>query len=165
MATQQEQPSKQDLEMMREAIKVMRDAGCVNKTGGPFGCVIAKDGKIVAKSGNSVIRDNDPSAHAEVNTIRLACKELGTWDLSGCVMYTSCQCCPMCYSTSYWARIDKIYYAAAWEDYDDIFSDTAINEDIAQPNEKKKLKPQCILREDAQKVWNEFRALPDGARY
>ena len=69
---------------MREAIKVMREAGCIKKTGGPFGCVIAKDGKIIAAGGNSVVADNDPSAHAEVNTIRKACKALGTWDLSGC---------------------------------------------------------------------------------
>ena len=77
-------PTEQDNEMMREAIKVMREAGCIKKTGGPFGCVIAKDGKIIAAGGNSVVADNDPSAHAEVNTIRKACKALGTWDLSGC---------------------------------------------------------------------------------
>ena len=103
--------------LMREAIKLMRKAGVVDKTGGPFGAVIAKDGKIIASSGNSVVQDNDPSGHAEVNAIRKACKVLGTWDLSGCVMYTSCQCCPMCYSTAYWARLKAIYYGSPWRDY------------------------------------------------
>ena len=158
-------PTEQDKEMMREAIKVMRDAGVVNKTGGPFGCVVAKDGKIIAKSGNRVIADNDPSAHAEVCTIRKACKELGTWDLSGCTLYTSCQCCPMCYSTSFWARVDKVYYAAAWDDYDDLFSDAEINADLKKEQSDMKLKPECMLREEAKLVWEEFRKMPDGARY
>ena len=82
--------SDQDLAFMREAIKVMRDAGVVNKTGGPFGAVIVKDGQVIAAAGNSVIQDNDPSAHAEVNAIRQACRTLDNWDLSGCVMYSSC---------------------------------------------------------------------------
>eukprot|EP01083_Nonionella_stella_P028433 78281_1 len=158
-------PTEQDNEMMREAIKVMREAGCIKKTGGPFGCVIAKGGKIIAAGGNSVVADNDPSAHAEVNTIRKACKALGTWDLSGCVMYTSCQCCPMCYSTSFWARIDKIYYAAPWCDYDDIYSDTAINLDLRKELTDQKLQPECLLRDEAKVVWEEFRKMPDGARY
>ena len=113
---------------MREAIRMMRDAGVVNKTGGPFGAVIAKDGQVVAAAGNSVVRDLDPSAHAEVNAIRAACKKLGTWDLSGCVMYTSCECCPMCYATAYWAGIRTVFYAASWSDYSDLFSDEEINE-------------------------------------
>ena len=115
---------------MRYAIKVMRDAGVVNKSGGPFGAVIVKDGKVIAAAGNSVIRDNDPSAHAEVNAIRQACRALQNWDLSGCVMYSSCECCPMCYAAAYWANIRSIFYAASWSDYEDLFSDRAIDEDI-----------------------------------
>ena len=87
----------QDRDFMRHAIKVMRDAGVVNKSGGPFGAVIVKHGKVIAAAGNTVIRDNDPSAHAEVNAIRQACRAIKNWDLSGCVMYSSCECCPMCY--------------------------------------------------------------------
>ena len=157
--------TEQDKEMMRIAIKAMRDAGVVNKTGGPFGCVVAKDGQVIAVSGNSVIQDNDPSAHAEVNAIRKACKALGTWDLSGCTIYTSCECCPMCYSTSYWARVSKIWYAARWTDYDDIFSDKDISEDIKKPRAEQSLQPEELIREEAIKVWEEFRAMPDGARY
>ena len=80
--------AQHDEALMREAIRQMREAGVVNKSGGPFGAVVAKDGEIVASAGNSVVRDLDPSAHAEVNAIRAACKKLGTWDLSDCVMYT-----------------------------------------------------------------------------
>jgi tRNA(Arg) A34 adenosine deaminase TadA len=157
--------TEQDRALMREAIKLMRDAGVIKKTGGPFGAVIAKDGQLIAASGNSVLQDHDPSAHAEVNAIRKACKALGTWDLSGCVMYTSCQCCPMCYSTAYWARLDRVYYAAAWEDYDDLFSDRAISEDLKKPLAERHLPQEQLLHAEAVEVWKEFRSLPDGARY
>ena len=157
--------SNQDQVLMHEAIRLMRDAGVVNKTGGPFGAVIAKDGQVVAAAGNSVVKDLDPSAHAEVNAIRAACKKLGTWDLSGCVMYTSCECCPMCYATAYWAGIRTVFYAAAWSDYSDLFSDQEINEDMQQVKDKREIKLTQILQDEACEVWKEFRLLPDGARY
>ena len=157
--------TEKDKEYMRMAIHMMREAGVVRKTGGPFGAVIVRGTQVLAVAGNSVIKDNDPSAHAEVNAIREACRKLGTYDLSGSVLYTSCECCPMCYATAYWARISKIYYAAAWNDYDDVFDDSNINNDIAKPYPQRLLVPEQILNEEAQKVWKEFRALPDGARY
>ena len=96
---------------MSRAIELAAEnAGSV--TGGPFGAVIVKDGEIVAAQSNKVTVDIDPTAHAEVNAIREACKVLGTFDLSGCVLYSSCEPCPMCLSAAYWAHIDKIYYAA-----------------------------------------------------
>lgn len=154
-----------DLQMMRQAIRLMRNAGVVEKTGGPFGAVIAKDGRVIAASGNSVVKDLDPSAHAEVNAIRAACKALGTWDLSGCVMYTSCECCPMCYATAYWAGIRKVFYAAAWSDYSDLFSDEAINSDMQKSRDGREIRLTQILEDEACAVWKEFRLLPDGARY
>ena len=157
--------SDHDQTLMREAIRLMRDAGVVNKTGGPFGAVIAKDGQVVTAAGNSVVKDLDPSAHAEVNAIRAACKKLGTWDLSGCVMYTSCECCPMCYATAYWAGIRTVFYAAAWSDYSDLFSDQEINEDMQHAKDKREIKLTQILQGEACEVWKEFRLLPDGARY
>ena len=157
--------SDQDLALMREAIRLMRDAGVVTKTGGPFGAVIAKDGEVIAAAGNSVVRDLDPSAHAEVNAIRAACKKLGTWNLSGCVMYTSCECCPMCYATAYWAGIRTVFYAAAWSDYSDLFSDQEINEDMQNEQGKREIRLTQILQTEACEVWEEFRLLPDGARY
>ena len=157
--------SDQDQVLMREAIRLMRDAGVLNKTGGPFGAVIAKDGQVVAAAGNSVVKDLDPSAHAEVNAIRAACKKLGTWDLSGCVMYTSCECCPMCYATAYWAGIRTVFYAAAWSDYSDLFSDQEIHEDMQNVKDKREIKLTQILQGEACEVWKQFRLLADGARY
>src|SRR5215475_14133747 len=122
--------TEKDREHMRHAIELMRKAGVLEKTGGPFGCVIVRDGEVLAATGNSVLRDNDPSAHAEVNAIRAACKKVNAPNLKGAVMYTSCEPCPMCYSTAYWARISKIYYAAAWTDYADLFDDSNISMDM-----------------------------------
>ncbi|MFL5162765.1 MAG: nucleoside deaminase [Microvirga sp.] len=121
----------QDREFMSQAIKLMRQAGVVDKTGGPFGAVIVRDGEVLASSGNSVLRDNDPSAHAEVNAIRMACKKVGAPNIKGATMFTSCECCPMCYATAYWARVDRIYYAAAWIDYADLFDDSNISDDMS----------------------------------
>ena len=150
---------------MRTAIRLMRQAGVVERSGGPFGAVIVLGGKVIAMAGNSVLRDQDPTAHAEMNAIRQACRTLGTHSLSGAVLYTSCECCPMCYAAAYWARIKKIFYAASWTDYEDLFDDSNINRDILQPNSKRLLSPVQILRSEALAVWDEFRRLPDGARY
>ena len=100
--------------MLRAVSLAERNAASV--TGGPFGAVIVKDGKVVAEASNTVTVDNDPTAHAEVNAIRKACAALGTFDLSGCELYTSCEPCPMCLAACYWAHIDRVYYAADRED-------------------------------------------------
>jgi guanine deaminase len=157
--------TEKDRQYMAQAIQTMRQAGVVDKTGGPFGAVVVRDGEILAVSGNSVLRDNDPSAHAEVNAIRMACKKVGAPNLRGATLFTSCECCPMCYATAYWARIDKIYYAAAWTDYADLFDDSNINIDMKKPYEQRLLMPEQIMQADAQKVWLEFRKMPDRARY
>lgn len=157
--------TEQDRQYMRMAIDLMRKAGVVDKTGGPFGCVIVRDGEILAAAGNSVLKDNDPSAHAEVNAIRAACKKVGAPNIKGATMYTSCEPCPMCYSTAYWARVGKIYYAAAWTDYADLFDDSNISTDMKKPYDERAVPVAPLLREDAQKVWLEFRKMPDGAKY
>ncbi len=150
---------------MKQAIDEMRRAGVVDKTGGPFGAVIVLDGQIIASTGNSVLKDMDPSAHAEVNAIRQACRKLKTLDLHGATLYTSCECCPMCYATAYWARIGKIFYAAAWQDYDDIFDDAKIGVDMAKPYSERLLAPQQIMQAEGQQVWKEYRAMPSTTRY
>lgn len=155
----------QDRKHMALAIQTMRQAGVIDKTGGPFGAVIVRDGEVLAASGNSVLRDNDPSAHAEVNAIRLACKKVGAPNLRGATLFTSCECCPMCYATAYWARIGKIYYAAAWTDYADLFDDSNISIDMRKPYSQRVLHPQQMMQSEAQKVWLEFRKLPDRAKY
>lgn len=109
--------TSQDMAAMREAIALSAATLADEKpAGGPFGAVIYKDGKKIAGGFNHVLADNDPSAHGEVYTIRMACKALGSWDLSGCALYTSCEPCPMCLMTAKWANIDKIYFAATRAD-------------------------------------------------
>jgi tRNA(Arg) A34 adenosine deaminase TadA len=99
----------------------------VKAGGGPFGAVIVKDGEIIATGVNMVTKNNDPTAHAEVNAIRNACQKLGTFKLEGCVVYSSCEPCPMCLSALYWAGVSRIYYGNTKEDADAInFSDEFI---------------------------------------
>ena len=86
----------------------------------PFGAVIVRDGVVIARAHNTVVLKKDPTAHAEVNAIRLACKKLGTFDLSGCDLYASCEPCPMCTAASTWANISHVYYAADKKDADKI---------------------------------------------
>jgi guanine deaminase len=107
-----------------------------NKLGGPFGALIAntKTGQIVAECGNSVTTTNDPTAHAEVNAIRKACKKLNTFDLSGNTIYTSCEPCPMCLGAIYWAHLDKVYYSNTKTDAKNIgFDDSFIYDEIERP--------------------------------
>lgn len=157
--------SDDDRKYMTLAIEQMRKAGVVERTGGAFGAVIVRGGEVLSSTGNSVLRDNDPSAHAEVNAIRAACKKIGAPNLKGATMYTSCECCPMCYATAYWARLDRIVYAAAWTDYADLFDDQNIGADMKLPYAKRKVKTVQFMQKDAQAVWQEFRKLPDRAKY
>ena len=150
---------------MAQAIALMRKAGVVDKTGGPFGAVVVLNGEVLAASGNSVLKDNDPSAHAEVNAMRMACKKVGSPHIKGATLFTSCEPCPMCYSTAYWARVGKIFYAAAWTDYADLFDDSNISEDMKKPYTDRAVRVSELMRGDAQKVWLEYRKMPDRTRY
>lgn len=157
--------SDQDRKFMTHAVDLMRKAGVVEKTGGPFGAVVVMNNEILSSSGNSVLRDNDPSAHAEVNAIRMACKKVGSPHIKGATLFSSCEPCPMCYSTAYWARVDSIYYAASWSDYADLFDDSNINQDMKQSYAKRTVRVAQLMRDDAQKVWLEYRNLPSKTRY
>ncbi|MEJ5266288.1 MAG: nucleoside deaminase [Bacteroidales bacterium] len=142
--------------MNRDFMKLAIDLSIKNieKGGGPFGAVIVKDGEIIAASANSVTIDNDPTAHAEVNAIREACKKLKTFDLSGCEIYSSCEPCPMCLGAIYWARIDKLYFANTKNDADAIgFSDNFIYDEIAKPYSERNLKTENFMREEAIKAF------------
>lgn len=122
----------------------------VKNGGGPFGAVIVKDGEIVATGVNRVTANHDPTAHAEVSAIRAACQKLGTFDLSGCEIYTSCEPCPMCLGAIYWAHLDKIYYGNNKTDAARIgFDDSFIYDELA------------LKREDRNKAMEEL--LPDEA--
>lgn len=144
-------------ELMRRAIALSEES--VRTGGGPFGAVIAKDGEIVAEASNSVTIDHDPTAHAEVNAIRRATKKLGTFDLSGCDIYTSCEPCPMCLGAIYWAHLDTIYYANDRKDAARIgFDDDFIYREIVLKNEDRNKKMQVLLPEEARKafqMWEE----------
>lgn len=133
--------------------------------GGPFGAVIVKDGMVVARSANRVVPTNDPTAHAEVSAIRLACQELGTFSLAGCEIYTSCEPCPMCLGAIYWARIDKVYYANTKKDAAEIgFDDHFIYEELDLPMEKRKLPIVQLMRDEALsafKLWSESESKTD----
>jgi len=148
---------QQHEKFMRLAI-AMSEKNVLESLGGPFGAVVVKDGKIVAKSGNKVTTTNDPTAHAEVSAIRMACKKLQTFDLTGCVIYTSCEPCPMCLSAIYWARIGVIYYANTKTDAASIgFDDKFIYEEIEKPMHLRKMPVNQLLRDEALaafKLWD-----------
>lgn len=121
---------------MRMAIELAMES--VNTGGGPFGAVIVRNGKVIATGVNRVTVCNDPTAHAEVNAIRDACIALGTFNLEGCVLYASCEPCPMCLGAIYWAHIDKVYYAAGKNDAADAgFDDSFIYKELELPQEKR----------------------------
>lgn len=133
---------------MREAIRLADES--VERGGGPFGAVVVKDGKVIAGSANSVTLDNDPTAHAEVNAIRQACRLLGTFNLDGCDIYTSCEPCPMCLGAIYWAGISRIYYANTRKDANDIgFADDFIYDELVRPLEQRRLPITQMLRDEA----------------
>ena len=134
---------------MRMAIQLSEE-NASQAIGGPFGAVVVKDGKLIAGSANRVTIDNDPTAHAEVAAIRLACKKLGSFDLSGCTIYASCEPCPMCLSAIYWARINTVYYANTKTDAKEIgFDDQFIYEEIVLQPEKRALKMIPFMRAEA----------------
>ena len=149
--------TEKDKEYMREAIRLADES--VKNGGGPFGAVIVRDGEIVAGSSNSVTIDNDPTAHAEVNTIRKACQKLGTFDLSDCVIYTSCEPCPMCLGAIYWAHLKCVYYGNTKADAADIdFDDDVIYQEIDKPIDRRSVPFINMLRNEALmsfRLWDE----------
>lgn len=134
---------------MLEAIRISIE-NVTSGNGGPFGAVIVKDGKIIALGANAVTATNDPTAHAEVVAIRNACTVLGTFQLDGCEIYTSCEPCPMCLGAIYWARPDKMYFANTKKDAADInFDDQFIYEELELPYQNRKLQTEQIMAEEA----------------
>lgn len=149
---------------MLRAIELSKES--VKNGGGPFGAVIVKDGEIIAESANSVTKDNDPTAHAEVNTIRLACKNLNTFVLSGCEIYSSCEPCPMCLGAIYWARLDKLYFGNNKFDARDIgFDDSFIYDEIELPAEKRKLQTINVMRDEALQAFQNWKDFDEKTEY
>ena len=151
-------------ELMNRAIEL--SIGSVNGGGGPFGAVIAREGEIIAEASNSVTIDNDPTAHAEVNAIRRAARKLGSFDLSGCEIYTSCEPCPMCLGAIYWSHIEKIYYANTRKDAAEIgFDDDFIYQEIALPLEKRRKPIEEFMRSEALEAFELWKAKDDRTEY
>ena len=151
-------------ELMRRAIELSKMS--VQNGGGPFGAVIACNGKIVAEGSNCVTLDCDPTAHAEVSTIRKACKALKTFDLSGCEIYTSCEPCPMCFGAIYWAHLDKIYMGNDRKDAAKIgFDDDFIYQEIALSPEQREKPSEILLRDEALEAFRMWKEKEDKTEY
>ena len=134
--------------------------------GGPFGSVIARGGSVIAAGVNQVTATNDPTAHAEMVAIREACRELRTFNLSGCEIYSSCEPCPMCLAAIYWARIPTVFYGNTRADAAAIgFDDDFIYQQIPLPPEKRAIAMRPLLRDEAQAAFREWTAKSDKQRY
>ena len=156
-------------EFMEKAID-LSDDNFDKKYGGPFGACVVKDGKIIGKGINRVIKNMDPTAHAEIIAIRDACKNIESHDLSGCELYTSCYPCPMCLSAIIWANIKKVYYANTKEDASDIgFRDDFIYDYIEKlandKQDKKVLNLKSLNREEAIEVFERYKQSDDKIEY
>lgn len=143
---------------MQRAIALAK-SGAENNTGGPFGCVIVKDEKIIAEGSNAVTSTNDPTAHAEVVAIRKACQKLNSFQLEDCIIYTSCEPCPMCLGAIYWARPKAVYFACTRQDAAKInFDDQFIYDEIDTDFSNRKIPFTPLLREEGLatfKLWQE----------
>lgn len=141
-------------------------AASIDNGGGPFGAVIVKDGEVIATGSNSVTLSNDPTAHAEVTAIRRACARLNTFRLDGCVVYSSCEPCPMCLSALYWAGVKKIFYGNTKEDAAAIgFSDKFIYEEIDRPGESRHIPTVHVASRRALSAFEKWAAKPDKVEY
>ena len=149
---------------MARAIELSLDS--VKSNGGPFGCVIVKNDEIIAEGANEVTKSNDPTAHAEIVTIRSACEKLNTFDLKDCEIFTSCEPCPMCLSAIYWSHIDKIYYGNTRLDAAKIgFDDNFIYEELNLNLKKRKIPLQQIKKNEAIKAFEEWELKEDKVEY
>lgn len=150
---------------MQEAID-LSVKNVTDNNGGPFGAVVVKDGKIIARGYNQVTSNNDPTAHAEVVAIREACKVLGTFQLTNCEIYTSCEPCPMCLGAIYWARPSRVYYANTKEDAAAInFDDDFIYKELAKPIQYRELQFKQVMRNEAQEAFMIWKNKTDKIEY
>lgn len=156
--------TEQDKQWMRQAIRLSEES--VRTGGGPFGAVVVRDGHAVAAASNSVTLDNDCTAHAEVNAIRKACHALGTFDLSGCDIYTSCEPCPMCLGAIYWAGIGRIFYANDRKDAARIgFDDDFIYRELEHPLAERSIPIVQMLRDEALQAFTAWEETEDKTEY
>jgi guanine deaminase len=147
---------KNDKQFLMRAIELAREhsAGGIN---GPFGAVVVKNSEIAGEGWNRVVETNDPTAHAEVTAIRNACRNLGTFSLEGCTLYSSCEPCPMCMSAIYWARIERLVYGATKADAAAVgFDDARILDEIRLPDAEKSIVVDSLAGDEARVVFEEW---------
>ncbi|APS38464.1 MULTISPECIES: nucleoside deaminase [Salegentibacter] len=150
---------------LKRAIQLAEE-GMDKGQGGPFGAVIVKDGEIIAEANNKVTASNDPTAHAEVVAIRKACEKLQDFQLENCILYTSCEPCPMCLGAIYWARPKKVYYALTREDAAKIgFDDQFIYDEIALKMDDRKIPFENLMREEGLPIFQKWEAKGDRVDY
>ncbi|MCB1196949.1 MAG: nucleoside deaminase [Deltaproteobacteria bacterium] len=153
------QESSKDEVYLRHAIALAKK-GVQNKDGGPFGAVIVRHGDVIAEGNNMVTSTNDPTAHAEIVAIRRACETLLSFQLTDCVLYSSCEPCPMCLGAIYWSRLSRLVFACTREDAADIdFDDAFLYKEIVQPVNLRAIQTEQMLREEgleAFRMWENF---------
>ncbi len=153
-----------EMDFMREALALAREN--IRKGGGPFAAIIVKDGKEIARTGNTVTLSNDPTAHAEVNAIREACRKLGTFNLAGCEIYSSCEPCPMCLSAIYWAGISKIYMSASRFDAADAgFDDQFLYDEMVKPYEERRIPVKVLVPDEGKAPFADWKAYDGKIEY
>ena len=156
--------SAEDAHFMEMAIALSEES--VDLGGGPFGAVIVRNGEVIATGTNRVVPDNDPTAHAEVKAIRNACQKLGTFELSGCTVYSSCEPCPMCLSALYWAGVSRICYGNTKADAKAIdFYDSFIYDQLDLNYEDRSIRCEHFMRDRAIKAFEKWAAKTDKAPY
>jgi guanine deaminase len=149
---------------MAEAIRLSIEN--VRNGGGPFAAVVVKDGEIIARGVNRVTATNDPTAHAEVVAIREACKAFGTFQLTGCEIYTSCEPCPMCLAAIYWSRPAKVYFANTKDDAAAVgFDDSLIYDEIGLARDRRRIPLIQIMREEALAAFEAWKVSPNRVEY
>lgn len=153
---------KKFIERAIELSKEGMDAGA----GGPFGALVVKDGEIIAEGFNGVTSSNDPTAHAEIVAIRKACEKLESFQLDDCIIYTSCEPCPMCLGAIYWARPKAVYYACTKEDAAEIsFDDAFIYEELDKNIDNRKIRFINLEREKGKAIFNKWKMKEDRIDY
>ncbi len=150
---------------MKRAIRLAVDRSS-RGTCGPFGAVIVKGGRVVGEGWNRVVETKDPTAHAEIMAIRAACRKLETHQLNGCILYSSCEPCPMCLAAIYWARIDTVFFAAVSSDAAEAgFDDSKLYKEVSLPAKKRSLRMTRLCCKDGAKVFGKWIANPDRQPY
>lgn len=157
--------TEKDSYFMQKAIDLAQ-IGVTSNSGGPFGAVIVKDNKIIAEGYNKVTSTNDPTAHAEIVAIKKACKKLNSFQLEDCIIYTSCEPCPMCLGAIYWARPKKVFYACNRDDASVIdFDDQFIYDELKKQINDRQIEFNNIMREDGLKVFKNWNGKHDKIKY